>query len=261
MGVDPALVAYEAFAPIYNAFNHSNDYEMWLGRTLLPELREHGLREGGAALDVACGTGRAFGPLLRRGWHVCGCDLSPAMLKLAAEESSGAVDLRVADMRSLPRMGHFDLVLSLNDSINHLLGDDDVLLALLGMRENLAENGLLIFDVNASPIYTSGYADLKEVEYEGARWLWRGRGEVEPSIFEAEISGDRLDQPIRHLERLRSTHEVLESMQAAGLKTLAVLGMSEAGGQIVLSSPVDESRDYKLVFIGAIGSRADHWSS
>ncbi|HET9677416.1 MAG TPA: hypothetical protein VFP21_07940, partial [Solirubrobacterales bacterium] len=72
MGEDPALAAYEAFAPIYNEFNHLNDYEMWLGRTLLPELEKRGLRRG-RALDVACGTGRAFAPLLKRGWEVRGC--------------------------------------------------------------------------------------------------------------------------------------------------------------------------------------------
>jgi SAM-dependent methyltransferase len=90
MGEDPALAAYEAFAPIYNEFNYLNDYEMWLGRHLLPALEEHGLRQG-RALDVACGTGRAFGPLLRRGWEVRGCDLSPSMLKRAGEEAGGRV--------------------------------------------------------------------------------------------------------------------------------------------------------------------------
>lgn len=115
MGVDPALLAYEAFAPIYNDFTHANDYESWLGRTLLPELRKHGLREGGRALDVGCGTGRAFRPLLDRGWQVHGCDLSPAMLEVAAREGGEEVTLQVADMRELPRLGEFDLVLSLND--------------------------------------------------------------------------------------------------------------------------------------------------
>jgi len=251
MGADPALVAYEVLAPIYNALNHSNDYEMWLGRTLLPALREHGLEEGGTALDVACGTGRAFRPLLQRGWRVQGCDLSPAMLELAAQEGGQEVDLRVADMRNLPQFGQFDLVLSLNDSVDHLLGDEDLVLALRGMRKNLAENGLLVFDVNASPVYSTGYAVVKEVEHEGERWVWRGRGEVAPSIFEAEISGDRIDKPIRNRERLRSVPEVLDSMRIAGLTTLAALGMSEKDGEVVLSTPIDESRDYKLVFIGA----------
>src|SRR5215212_8444723 len=109
MKADPAFAAYEAFAAVYNEFNHANDYEQWLGRSLLPELRRHGLREGGRALDVGCGTGRAFRPLLRRGWQVHGCDLSPAMLNLAAREGGADVTVQVADMRDLPHLGSFDL--------------------------------------------------------------------------------------------------------------------------------------------------------
>jgi hypothetical protein len=44
---------------------------------------------------------------------------------------------------------------------------------------------------------------------------------------------------------------VLEAMRAAGIEPLAALGMSEADGEIVLSAPADEGRDYKLVFVGA----------
>jgi SAM-dependent methyltransferase len=254
MGGDPALAAYEAFAAIYNDFNHANDYEMWLGRALLPELRKHGLREGGRALDVGCGTGRAFRPLMQRGWQIHGCDLSPAMLELAAEEGGEDVVLQVADMRSLPHLGDFDLVLSLNDSVNYLLGDDDLVLALTGMRENLADGGLLVFDVNSSGAYESAYGGVREVEHEGSRWTWSGQGEVGPSLFEAEIAGDRIDEPISHVERFRSEGEVLEAMRSAGIEPRAALGMSEEDGEVVLSAPADESRDYKLVFIGAAAS-------
>jgi SAM-dependent methyltransferase len=256
MEADPALVAYEAFASVYDEFNASNDYEMWLGRALLPELRKHGLREGGRALDVGCGTGRAFRPLLRRGWQVYGLDLSPAMLKLAAREGGEEVPLQAADMRELPHLGDFDLVLSLNDSVNYLLGERDLVLALAGMRANLAEDGLLIFDVNSSSTYSHGYSEVREVEHEGSRWVWSGRGEVSPSVFESEIAGDRLPEPIQHLERFRSEREVLEAMRAAGVRPLAALGMSEADGEVVLTVPPDEGRDYKLVFIGAADSRS-----
>ncbi|HKF82904.1 MAG TPA: methyltransferase domain-containing protein [Solirubrobacterales bacterium] len=249
MGTDPALAAYEAFAAVYNEFNHSNDYEMWLGRSLLPELGKHGLREGGSALDVGCGTGRAFQPLLRRGWQVQGCDLSPAMLELAAREGGDSVPLRVADMRELPHLGDFDLVLSLNDSVNYLLGDEDLVTALAAMKANLAKDGLLIFDINSSSTYATGYAETREVEHDGSRWTWSGRGEVAPSVFEAEISGDRIE-PIHHVERFRSEAEVLEAMRSAGLEPLATYGMSEADGEVVLSTPPDESQAYKLVFIG-----------
>lgn len=258
MGTDPALVAYEAFAAVYNDFNHSNDYEKWLGRVLLPELRKHGLSEGGHALDVGCGTGRAFSPLLRRGWRIQGCDISPAMLKLAAQEGAGRVPLHVADMRNLPTLDRkFDLVLSLNDSLNYLLGDDDLAGALAGLRRNVAEGGLILFDVNSHSTYAVGYSEDREVEHDGSSWLWRGRGEVAPSIFEAEITGDRLPEPVRHVERFRPQSEVLAAMQEAGIETLATLGMSEDGDEILLTAPPDEGRDYKLIFIGTATARLD----
>jgi hypothetical protein len=174
------------------------------------------------------------------------------MLELAAEEGGDSVALQAADMRELPHMGDFDLVLSLNDSVNYLLGDGDLVLALAGMKANLAKDGLLLFDVNSRSTYTDGYGEVREVEHDGSRWTWTGRGEVAPSIFEAEIAGDRIE-PIEHLERFRPEAEVLEAMRTAGLQPLATYGMSEADGQVVLATP-DEQRDYKLIFIGAVDS-------
>ena len=253
MESDSALAMYEVFAAVYDDFNYLNDYEMWLGRTLLPALGRHGLKESGRALDVGCGTGRAFPPLLERGWQVHGCDLSPAMLEIAARKGD-PVALDVCDMRSLPRLGDFDLVLSLNDCLNYMLEDEDLLQALTGMKVNLAEDGILVFDVNSSSTFASGYSGVREVEHEGSRWRWTGWGEVAPFIYEAEIAGDQLE-PIRQRERFRPAGEVLDAMNAAGLQVLAAYGMSETDGKVLLSTPPDEDRDYKLVFIGARDDR------
>lgn len=250
MDRDPALITYEAFADIYNAFNHSNDYEMWLGRALLPELQKWGLPAHGDALDVGCGTGRAFKPLLRRGWRVEGCDLSPAMLRIAAQEGGGEVDLHVADMRELKKHGSFDLVFSLNDSVNYLLGDEDLVAALRGMRANLASTGLLIFDVNSRLVYEEAYSAVDEVEHEGKHWRWIGRGEVAPSVFESCIEGDGIE-PIAHRERFRPIEEVREALAAATLTSVAVLGMKEVDGEVVLADPPDEERHYKAIFIAS----------
>jgi SAM-dependent methyltransferase len=250
---DPARATYDAFAPIYNEFNHLNDYEMWLGEVLLPELEKHGLKRG-RALDVGCGTGRAFRPLLRRGWEVRACDLSPGMLERAREEGGDQVELDVVDMRELPAYGEFELVLSLNDAVNYLLSDEDLERALARMRANLAADGLLLFDVNSKGTYDSGSwsGGSHVVEHDGRSWTWHGIGEVEgqPSVFETRIEGDDIE-PIVHRERFRPEAEVREAMSAAGLDCLAALGMQEIGEKVVLSDPPDESRDYKLVYIGA----------
>jgi SAM-dependent methyltransferase len=253
---DPARTTYDAFAPIYNEFNHLNDYEMWLGESLLPALEEHGLKRG-KALDVGCGTGRAFGPLLRRGWEIRACDLSPRMLERAREEGGDQVQLDVVDMRELPVYGEFELVLSLNDAVNYLLSDEDLERALTRMGANLAADGLLLFDVNSKGTYESGAwsGGSHAVEHDGRSWKWVGLGEVEdqPAVFETRIEGDDIE-PIVHRERFRPEAEVRAAMAAAGLDCLAALGMQEIDGKVVLSDPPDEGRDYKVVYIGA---RAD----
>jgi SAM-dependent methyltransferase len=251
MEESPALAAYEAFAPIYNEFNHLNDYEMWLGRNLLPELEKHGLKRG-RALDVACGTGRAFAPLLKRDWEVRGCDLSPGMLKRAEQEAAGKVELGQADMRELPVYGEFELVLSLNDSLNYLIEEGDLERALAGMRANLADDGLLLFDVNAKSTYETGSwvpGNSREVEYEGRTWTWNPIGEVRPGIFETRIEGEDVDTGI-HLGRFLSEPEIRKAMNSAGLKCLAALSMTEVNLQVILHEPPDEDNDYKVIYIG-----------
>src|SRR4051812_45169006 len=112
MPVASAREAYDDLAPAYDLLTADYPYERWLAR-LLALASEHGLR-GGAVLDVACGTGKSFLPLLARGWDVVGCDISAAMLARAAEKAPAA-ELVQADMRSLDRLGSFDLVTCLDD--------------------------------------------------------------------------------------------------------------------------------------------------
>jgi SAM-dependent methyltransferase len=252
MTSDFAFGTYQAYADIYNEFNHRNDYEMWVGRVLLPELEKHGLRKG-RALDVACGTGRAFDPLLRRGWEVHGCDLSPAMLEIAEREAGSRVPLSVADMRDLPVFGEFELVLVLNDAIDYLLGDEELASALRGLRSNLADDGLLLFDCNSRLRYeTSLTSEVSEIEHEGRRWTWRGLGPVAgmPDVFEARIEGRDIE-PIIHRQRFRAEGQMRRALGEAGLECLAALGMEEVDEKVVLDPSVDESRHYKIVYMAA----------
>jgi SAM-dependent methyltransferase len=250
----PALQAYESLASIYDDFHYRNDYETWLGVVLLPKLLAHGLEAPGAALDVGCGTGRAFPPLLERGWHVCGCDISPAMVEIARERFGDQVRLSVADMCRLPTLDRFDLVLALNDAVNHLLTDRDLDRAMIGFAKNLSPRGLLVFDCNTRGLFGELFAasESRVVERGGRRWIWQGMGEGDPTspTFSVQISGDSI-APTTITERHFSQPQVERALEAAGLRCRSVLGQREADGKIMLCEHPDEERDAKFVYIAS----------
>jgi SAM-dependent methyltransferase len=240
-----AQLAYDAFAPAYDDFNAQNDYEAWF-RFLLPRLDDLGLTTG-KLLDVACGTGRAFAPMLRRGWEITGCDISPEMIARARENHRDqAIECHVADMTELPVYGEFQLVWALNDPVNYLLRDGDLQRALERMGANLADDGLLVFDCNTLLLFGQAFGEGGGLE-RGERWRWEGRGEV-GGIYSAEVSGDGI-APHIHQERHHSVPEVQRTLLNAGLQPLAALGQCEADGTVVLADAWDEERDHKIIHV------------
>jgi SAM-dependent methyltransferase len=241
--------AYDRFAPIYDEFNAANDYEMWFG-ILLPELEQRGLGKTGRLLDAGCGTGRAFPPMLRRGWEIQGCDLSPGMIEEARRKFGDAVPLAVADLAELPTFGEFDLVWALNDVVNYLTEEGELVRALRGMRANLAPGGLLLFDANTLALFDSHFTDAGENEMSVGEWRWRGLSTtIEPGgSFEAEISGNGVETHA-HRQRHHPVEQVREAIAAAGLVHLTSLGQREADGKVLLTDPPDEQRDHKTIHI------------
>ncbi len=243
--------AYEAIAPVYDDFTAHHDYELWLGN-LLPKARRHGLR-GHRLLDVGCGTGKSFLPMLERGWEVTACDISPSMLELARAKAGDAARLSVADMRELPVFGEFDLVWALDDAVNYLLSGKELWEALRGMRANLAPGGLLMFDVNTLQSYRTFFAEVQQVERGGRRLVWRGQGTADAvpgSISEARFEVESEDGGVdieTHIHRQRHfpEAEVRELLEAAGLECLDVYGH---GFDAVPKQPVEELIHSKAVY-------------
>ncbi len=247
--MEDARGAYDKFAPIYDQFNHLNDYELWTS-VLLAELEKHGIRKG-RLLDVGCGTGRAFEPMLNRGWEVQGCDLSEGMLAEAGRKFGETVELAVADVRDLPVFGEFELVWALNDVVNYLTGEGELERALTGMCANLAPGGLLLFDANSLGLFQSSFSSGISEAMSSGPWSWHGLAEevVPGGTYEAQVSGDGVEMHV-HRQRHFPVTEMVAKMEAAGLEPVATVGQQEVDSQILLTSPPDEMRDYKVVYIG-----------
>lgn len=254
-GGGQARQTYEAMAPVYDDFTAHHEYDAWIADLLLI-LERDGLR-GKRLLDVGCGTGKSFLPMLPRGWQVTGCDLSPAMLELAREKAGEAARLLVADMRELPRLGEFDLIWALDDAVNYLLSAAELEAALSGMRANLAPTGLVLFDLNTLHTYRTFFAEREEVERDGRRLVWQGlaASDVPPgSICESRLSVEGDEGPaLTHHQRHFPEAEVLATLERAGLECLDVYGHGLDG---VPRQPLDESTHTKAIYIARRAPRA-----
>lgn len=241
--------AYDVWAPGYDEYTARNDHEAWLGGILLPELERRGLRVG-CVLDVGCGTGRAFAPLISRGWKVFGCDVSEGMLAVAAEKYPDA-PLLCADATELPSWGfYFDLILLLGDVINYLDEDGDLERCFAGVARNLAPEGLCLFDTNTIRLMRELFEEPQSQWMSIGDWRWRGTGAeiVAGGTFEAELSRPGVEPRI-HRQRHWTVEQVQAAESEAGLESLALLGQREEGARILISEELDEERDPKAIHI------------
>jgi SAM-dependent methyltransferase len=249
-----AETAYEAIAPVYDDFTAHHDYRMWVG--MLLELAGAGGLSGDTALDIACGTGKSFLPLLERGWKVTACDISPAMVELARAKVGDRARLEVADMRELPVYGSFDLVCCLDDAVNYLLSAAELEQALRGMTANLAPEGILIFDSNTLSTYRGFFSEHVEIESNGRRLIWDGHtdggfgpGEIAEARFEVESLEPGAETPIPpelHRQRHHPEPEVQAALSAAGLELSGLYGHHHDG---IPHRPMSEADHTKAIYV------------
>jgi SAM-dependent methyltransferase len=244
---DAGLVAYEAIAGAYDDFTAGYQAGSWT-RKLEEKALRHGPR-GRRLLDVGCGTGKSFLPMLERGWEVVGCDVSPAMLEIARPKAGKRVELHVADARELPVFGRFDLVWALNDTLNYMMSEEELEAALAGLRRNLEPDGVLLFDLNTIAAMRDMFATetVREIGGREMRWAGEGPDAVKPGSINTahfEVPGD---PSASHAHRQRHFPEaaVLQALERAGLECLEVWGDNE-GEQ---DQPLDEDRHQKAIYV------------
>lgn len=251
--LDQAATAYEVLAPYYDDFTVGYAYEDWVAAI---EHRALGLGlRGRRALDLACGTGNGTGPLLNRGYSVIGCDVSPAMIDEARRKyPAHAGSFLVADMRDLPDLGQFDLILCLDDAINYLLSAEDLAAAFSGVARLLSPRGVFAFDLNSLLTYRTTFARAMVKERDGVLLAWQG--ESEPDFDDGEIGtasvaifAERADglwerRSMRHVQRHHSPEAVRVALARSGLR--CVVAGQHPGAR--LEDTFDDERHIKVVY-------------
>jgi SAM-dependent methyltransferase len=130
---------YDLMASLYHLIFPDWDASMqWQAGQLAAIIKERWGEVARSVLDVSCGIGTQAIGLARHGFSVTATDLSAAAIaraKAEAQRRAVEIDFSVCDMRAAyaHHRRQFDVVISADNSITHLLDDEDLLRALRQM--------------------------------------------------------------------------------------------------------------------------------
>jgi SAM-dependent methyltransferase len=142
----PANRTAEFYAQTYDAWVPDWPGELDFYR----ELAAGAMQNGGAVLEIACGTGRIAARLAQEDVTVVGLDRSPEMLEVAREKSRGLLNIRwvQADMRSFELGEAFGLIIIPGHSFQHLNTPDDQVACLKCIKRHLRPDGVLVIHLD-----------------------------------------------------------------------------------------------------------------
>ena len=184
------MEAYTDFALVYDTLMDNTPYEVWCER-VVSILKESRIKNE-IVLDLGCGTGTLTELLAKKGYDMIGVDLSYEMLSRAMEkrEQSGLPILYLQqDMREFELYGTVKAVVSVCDSLNYLLEDEDVIETFKLVNNYLDPEGLFIFDFNTVHKYRDVIGDTTIAENrEDCSFIWENYYHEEECINEYEVT-------------------------------------------------------------------------
>lgn len=195
------MEAYTDFAGVYDTFMDDTPYEEWcefLDDTLVRyRIKEDTadamlLQEQNSVVDLGCGTGTLTELLAAKGYDMIGIDNSQEMLQIAMEkrERSGLDILYLQqDMREFELYGAVGAVISVCDSLNYLLTEEDLLSTFRLVHNYLYPGGVFVFDFNTVYKYAEVIGDATIAENrEDCSFIWENYYHPEEEINEYDLT-------------------------------------------------------------------------
>lgn len=215
--------------------SESEDYSKNDGGVRNENLRQ----ERNTVLDLGCGTGTLTELLARRGFDMIGVDNAEEMLRIAMEkrERSGLDILYLLqDMRELELYGTVGAVVSVCDSLNYLLAEEDIVQTFSRVNDYLYPQGIFVFDFNTVYKYRTVIGDATIAENrEDCSFIWENYyhedeeiNEYDLTVFVAEGERFRRFQEV-HYQRGYRLSQMKELLLRAGLEFLEALDADTHG--------------------------------
>ncbi len=184
------MEAYSSFARVYDLFMDNVPYEEW-AEYIRSILKEYDICDG-LLLDLGCGTGKMTRLLAKAGYDMIGVDNSADMLEIAREEEYENADrilYLLQDMRSFELYGTVRAIVSICDSVNYILEEDDLREVFRLVNNYLDPAGIFIFDLNTVYKYREmlGETTISENRAEGS-FIWDNYYDEESSINEYDLT-------------------------------------------------------------------------
>lgn len=226
------MEAYTGFAGVYDQLMDETPYGQW-SENVTREMENFGIHDG-IVLELGCGTGSLTELLAAKGYDMIGVDCSDEMLNIACtkKEQSGRDILYLnQDMRSFELYGTVRAVVSVCDSLNYLLEDEDLTACFRLVNNYLDPGGIFIFDFNTRYKYETVIGDSVIAENrEDCSFIWEnyydadsGINEYDLTIFvkepEASSSGEELFSRFQevHFQRGYTLEEMWSFIERSGL--------------------------------------------
>ncbi len=222
--------AYSSFAKVYDLFMDNVPYEEWC-TYIVGLLKEYGI-EDGVVLDLGCGTGKLTRLLKTSGYDMIGVDYSEEMLEIAREaemEQEEPIFYLHQDMRELELFGSVEAVVSICDSMNYILQEEELLQVFRRVNEYLEPGGIFLFDLNTLYKYREllGENTISEVREESS-FIWDNYFDEETGINEYDLTlfireQDDLYRRYEetHYQRAYEVETVVKLVKDAGMELLA----------------------------------------
>lgn len=181
---------YTGFASVYDLFMDNVPYEEWA--EYVQKLLKKYKIDNGLLLELGCGTGSMTRQLVRKGFDLIGLDNSEEMLQIAREKGNEFGDnilYLCQDMREFELFGTVAAVVSVCDSMNYILSEEDLLQVFQLVNKYLDPQGVFIFDLDTEYAYRDILGDntIAENREEGS-FIWENTYYEEEMLNEINLT-------------------------------------------------------------------------